>query len=149
MPTLRGGNFIHPLVTLTLVGELCVTSRQSLVTSQTKSCINSWRVSARRLHSVSCMHPPAILNQHLGENHHGAGILTGMTRRSPSQDGGGFPKTTIPISSPSTTRWRMGSSGTTSSTPKACSGKSRCGVPDQHFGIRIMLGYPKNKHLQW
>ena len=27
--------------------------------------------------------PQAILNQHLGENHQGVGILMGMTRRSP------------------------------------------------------------------
>ena len=90
-------NPIHPLITLTQVGRLCVTSRQSLATSLTKSCINSWRISTRRLHSVSCMHPPAILNQHLGENHQGVGILMGMTRRSPFGEGeGGFPQDTYP-----------------------------------------------------
>ena len=94
--------------------------------------------------------PPAILSQHLGENHQGVVILMGMTRRSPSQEGRvGFPKTTTSISCPSTNRWRVGSSGTTSSTPKACSSKSRHGAPNQHIGIRIMLRYPKNKHLQW
>ena len=46
-----------------------------------------------RLHFMSCTHTPAILNQHLGENHRGAVILVGMTRRSPFQEGeGGFPQ---------------------------------------------------------
>ena len=52
-------NLIHPLVALTWVGELCIASRQSLATSQTKSCINLWRMSARRLHSMNCMQPPS------------------------------------------------------------------------------------------
>ena len=131
-------------------GALCIASRQILTTFQTRSCVNSWRIFVRRLHFMSCMDPPAILNQHLGENHQGAVILMGMTRRPPSKRGRVCsPETTISISYPSVTRWRMGSSGTTSTTPKACSGESRCGVPNQHIGIGVMLGYPKNKHLQW
>ena len=73
--------------------------------------------------------PPAILNQLLGENLQGVVILMGMTWRSPLQEGeGGFPKTTTPISS--ATSWKVGSSGTTSSTSMACSSKSRCGAPN-------------------
>ena len=37
----------------------------------------------------------------------------------------------------------VGSSGTTSSAPKACSGKSRHGAPNQHFSIGLVLGYPR------
>ena len=84
---------IHLLVTFIWAGALNIISRQSLVTLQTKNCINSWRISIRRLHFVSCMHPPAILNQLLGENLQGVVILMGMTRRSPFQEGeGGFPQ---------------------------------------------------------
>ena len=141
---------IHLLVILLQVEALHIASRQSLANLQIKSSVNSWRISARRLHFVSCMHPPAILNQHLGENHQGAVILMGITRRSPFQEGeGGFPKTTISSSYSSMTRWRMGSSKTTASTPKAYSGKSRCEAPNQHFSVGFMLGCPQNKHLQW
>ena len=79
--------FIYQLVTLIWVGEFHVTSRQSLVTLQTKSCINSWRIFIRRLHFVSYTHPSAIFNQLLGENHQGVVILMGMTSRSPFQEG--------------------------------------------------------------
>ena len=68
-------------------GELCIASRQSFGTLQTRSCINLWRISIRKSHSVSCMQPPAILNQHLGENSQGEVILMGMTRRLPFQEG--------------------------------------------------------------
>ena len=81
----------HQLVTLIWVGALHIAFRQNLVTSWIKSCVNSWRISVRRLDFVNCMHPPAILNQLLGENHQGAVILMGMTRRSSFQEGeGGF-----------------------------------------------------------
>ena len=62
----EGVTLIHLLVTLTWVGALLVTSRQSLVNSQTRSCVNLWRISARRSYFASYMHPPAILNQLLG-----------------------------------------------------------------------------------
>ena len=84
---------IHLLVTLTGVGVLCNTSRESLAVSQTRNCINSWKISIRRLHFVICMHPPAIINQLLGVNLQQAVILMGMTWRSPFQEGeGGFPQ---------------------------------------------------------
>ena len=140
---------IHLLVTLIQVGALGIVSRQSLATSQTKNCINLWRISIRRLHLMSCMHPPAILNQLFGENMQGVVILMGMTQRSPFQGGMGSPETTISSSCSSTTRWRMGSSETTSSAPKACSGKFRCGMPNQHFSIGVALWYLQNKQLQW
>ena len=68
---------IYLLVTLTRVGILCDASRQSLLTSQTRNCINLWRISIRRLHFVSYMHPPEILNQLLGVNLQGVVILMG------------------------------------------------------------------------
>ena len=84
---------IHLLITLTMMGVLCNASRQSLATSQIRNCGNSWKISTRRLHFASCMHPPAILNQLLGVNLKGAVILMGMTWRSPFQEGeGGFPQ---------------------------------------------------------
>ena len=62
------------------------------------------------------------LHQNNGETHQGAGIPMEMTRRSPFQEGRvGSPGATIPISSPNTTRWRMGSYGTISFTTKSCS----------------------------
>ena len=49
-------------------------------------------ISVRRSHLMSCMLPPAILNQLPGVNPEGAVILMRMTRRSPFQEGeGGFP----------------------------------------------------------
>ena len=142
--TLRGEGDSHsPTGNPHLGGVLCITSRQSLATSQTNSYINSWRISTRRSHFASSMCTPAIPNQLLGENLQGAVILMGMTQRSPFQERRvGSPKPTIPISCPSTTRWGVGSSGSTSSAPKACSSKSRCGVPNQHFSIGVAFRYP-------
>ena len=66
-PPLEGRvNLIHLLVTLTGVGVLCNTSRQSLVTSQTRSCINSWKISIRKLHFMSCMYPQQSSTNSLG-----------------------------------------------------------------------------------
>ena len=88
--------------------------------------------------------PPTILNQLLGANLQGAVILMEMTQRSPFQEGRvGSPKTTISSSSSSMTRWRMGSSGTTSSTPKACSSKSRCGCLINTLALGLHLGSPR------
>ena len=53
---------IHHLITLTRVGVHHNVSRQSLETSQTRNCGNSWRILIRRLPSTNSMHPPAILN---------------------------------------------------------------------------------------
>ena len=84
---------IHILVTLTRVGVLHNASRQSLATSQIRNCSNLWKISIRRSHFMSCMHPPAILNQLLEVNLQGVVILMRMTWRSPFQEGeGGFPR---------------------------------------------------------
>ena len=56
-PQRKRMTLIHQWVTLTGVGVLCNTSRQSLKTSKTRNCGNSWRISVRRLHFVSSMHP--------------------------------------------------------------------------------------------
>ena len=64
---LRGEGDSHlPTGNPHLVGALHVTSRQSLVTSQTKSCINSWRISIRRSHFMSCMQPQQSSTNSLG-----------------------------------------------------------------------------------
>ena len=57
---------IHQLVTLTGVGVLCNPSRQSLETSQTRNCGNSWRISIRRLHFMNSMHPQQSSTNYLG-----------------------------------------------------------------------------------
>ena len=115
------GEPIHPLTIPTPVGQLCIISKQSLVTLLITNCINSWRISNRRSQSVNWMHPPVALHQCHGETHQGMGIPMWMTR-SPFQEGEvGSPGATIPISSPSATRWGMGSYGTISSTIKSCS----------------------------
>ena len=66
--------------------------------------------------------PPRSPPPMLWGTQQGAGILMWMTRWSPFQERkGGFPRTTIPTSCSHTPRWRMGSTGTTSSTPNSCS----------------------------
>ena len=81
LPSEGEDDALHLLVTLTWVGALCITSKQSLATLQTQSCINLWRISVGRSHFMSCMHLPATLKQLLGENHQGVVILMWMTRR--------------------------------------------------------------------
>ena len=62
----------------------------------------------------------------------GSGNTNGDDQEVTFPRGGGWvpPKTTFPISNPSTTRWKVGSSGTASSTPKACCSKSKHGAPN-------------------
>ena len=63
----RGRVTLIPLlVTLIGVGVLHNTSRQSLVTFQTRNCINSWKISIRRSHFMSCMHPQQSSTNSLG-----------------------------------------------------------------------------------
>ena len=93
----EGLTLIHLLVTLTWKGALCIASRQSLVTLQTKSCVNLWRTSARRSYFTSCMHPPAICNQHLGDNHHRVGNPNGDDQEVTFPRGAGW----VPLSQPS------------------------------------------------
>ena len=57
---------IHLLVTLTGMGVLYNTSRQSLATSQTRNCVNSWKISIRRSHFVSCATPQQSSTNSLG-----------------------------------------------------------------------------------
>ena len=61
-------NLIHPLETLTCTwGTPCITSRQSLATSQTKSCINLMEDLCQEImHSASCMHPQQSSTNTLG-----------------------------------------------------------------------------------
>ena len=132
-------------------GTPCFTSRQSLETSQTKSCINSWRISARRLHSTSCMHPPAILNQHLGENYQAAGILMGMTRRSLFWQGeGGFPQDNHPyLTAPA---WPDGvwvPQGPPPQPPRPAPPNPDVGCLISMLALGLHLGTTRNKHLQW
>ena len=105
-------------------------------------------ISIRRLHFTSCIHPPAILNQLLGKNLQGVVILMGMTRRSPFQEGeDGFPRDNHLQLLVLCNQMEDGFLRDHLLTPKACSSKCRCGVPNQHFSIGVVLGYPKNKHL--
>ena len=61
----------------------------------------------------------------------GNGNLDGEDQEVTFPRGGWVPpRQPISSSCSSMTRWRMGSAGTTSSVPKACPSKSRCGVPN-------------------
>ena len=62
---------------------------------------------------------------------------------------GGFPQDNHPHLLPQHDQMEGGFLRDHLLNPNACSSKSRCGAPNQHFGIKIMLGYPQNKHLQW
>ena len=87
--------------------------------------------------------PPEALHQCLGGTHQGEAEPKRVKRRSPFQEGeGGSPRTTIPISYTCVTRWRMGSSGTTSTAPTSCSTKSRHGALNKYSGIGFKIGYP-------
>ena len=55
----------------------------------------------------------------------------------------GSPKTTIPISSSSTTRWRVGSSGTTSSTPRPALANPDVGHLINSLALGLHLGTPR------
>ena len=133
-----------PLITLTGVGVLHNTSRQSLETSQKGTCGNLWRISNGRLHFVSCLHPPAIHNQLSGLSPQGVVITRRMIQRSPFQEGeDGIPRTATSNPSTSVTRWRLGSS-TTSTAPAVCSIGSRCGASHQYISNRFAFGYPQN-----
>ena len=55
----------------------------------------------------------------------------------------GSPKTTIPICSPSMTRWRVGSSGTTSSTPRPALANPDVGHLISTLTLGLCLGTPK------
>ena len=59
-PQRRRMTLIHQLVTLTRVGVLCDASRQSLETSQTGNCNNSWRSPTGDCTSWAACTPPAI-----------------------------------------------------------------------------------------
>ena len=59
--------------------------------------------------------------------------------QSPLSEGESHPPSPAPVQPDG--GW--GSSGTTSSTPRACSTKSRHGAPDQQVGIGITLGNPQ------
>ena len=81
LPSEEEDDINSPLVTLTEVGVLCNASRQSLET-----CMNQGLVATRGgsptgdCTLVSCMHPPAILNQLPGVNPQGVLILMRMTQ---------------------------------------------------------------------
>ena len=141
---------INPLVTLTQVGGLHITSRQSLCNLADQELHQLMEDLCQEIALCELHAPPAILNQHLGENHQGAGIIMRMTRRSPFQEGeGGFPQDNHPHLQPQHDQMEDGLLRDHLLNSKACSTKSRHGAPDQHVGIGIRLGYPKNKHLQW
>ena len=136
---------IDQLVTLTRVGVLHDASRQSLVTLQTRNCGNLWRISIRRSNFSSCMHPQQSSINSLGWTSQGAVILMGMTQEVTFPKVGGWvpPRQSSPDSSSSMTRWRMGSSGTTSSAPKACSSKSGLGCLINTLASGLCLGTPR------
>ena len=90
-PSEKEENPIHPLTIPTPVGKPCSISKCSLEILLTMNCISSWRISAKRLHTMNWMHPPEVLHQCLGDTHQGVGILMKMTRRSPFWGGGWVP----------------------------------------------------------
>ena len=101
------GEPTHPMIILTQVGKCCIISKWSLATSSIMSCISLWRISIRS-HSVSWMHSSAAPHQCLGDTHQRADCWRGWPGGHLSERGRvGSPRTTIPVSYPCMTRWRM------------------------------------------
>ena len=135
---------MHHLVTLTGVGVLCNASRQSLETSQTRNCGNLWRISTRRSHFASCMHPQHSSTTPWGKSS-GSGNFNEDDKEVTFPRGGGWVPPRQPSTTPAPAQPEGGwvPLGPPSSTPEACSGRSRCGASNNTLAWGLHLGTPR------
>ena len=126
------------------MGALCITSRQSLATSQTKSCINSGRISARRLHFCKLLAPPSNPQPTPWGEPSGSSNPNGDDQEVTfPRGGGGFPQANHPISCPSLTRWRVGSSGSPPQPPRPAPANPDVGCLISNLALGLHLGTPR------
>ena len=133
---------IHLLVTLNWVGALHVTPRQSFMTLWTKSCVNPWRISARRPYFASCMHFPAILNQLLGKSS-GSSNPNGDALEVTFPRGGGWAPPSWPSSAPA---WPDGGwvpQGPPPQAPRPAAANPDVGHLINTLALGLLLGTPR------
>ena len=142
-PQKRRENPTHHMITPTQVGKLCIISKQSLTTLLIMNCISLWRISVRRLHSMSWTCPPEALHQCLGDTHQGARMPKRVTRRSHFWEGEGrFPQDNHPHLLPLHDQMEDGFLRDHLHHPNLLLNQIQAWGTYKYSGIGFMIGYP-------
>ena len=108
------------------------------------NCNSLSRISARRSHFMSWIHPQKPSTIPLGKSSREQGPWCRWPGGHLSKRGRVGPsRAAILTSCPCPTRWRMGSPGTTSSTPNSCTAYMVVGCLINTLALRLCLGTPK------